>query len=188
MCFLGRIAPVKGAHRAIEVAKRTGIPLKLAGEIQPTFQSYWENDIKPHVDGRLVEYVGEATPPIKNELLANASALLFPIEWEEPFGLVMIEAMACGTLVLAFPGGAVPEVVRNGVSGWICRDVDEMAERACNLRIEPSSCREYVARHFSVELMAERYERAYDAALRDGRPAVTHIRPDARSSSAFIDA
>src|SRR5262249_6776373 len=94
LAFLGRIAPVKGTHVAIEVAKRAGIPLKIAGEIQPRFQGYFDSKIKPHVDGKLIEFVGEVDKKAKNELLANARALLFPIQWNEPFGLVMIEAMA----------------------------------------------------------------------------------------------
>ena len=108
--FLGRIAPIKGTHIAIEVAKKSGIPLKIAGEVQPIFQDYFDTQIKPHIDGKFIEYVGEADLAAKNELLGNSLAMLFPIQWNEPFGLVMIEAMACGTPVLALPGGAVEEV------------------------------------------------------------------------------
>jgi glycosyltransferase involved in cell wall biosynthesis len=169
VCFLGRIAPIKGTHVAIAAAKRSGVPLKIAGEIQPTFRDYWEREIAPHVDGRMIEYVGEANQVSKRELLAGASALLFPIQWEEPFGLVMIEAMACGTPVLAFAGGAVNEVVAPGVSGWICRDVDELAARAAEPAIAPASCRDYVRRRFSVDRMAERYERAYEEAIAGAR-------------------
>jgi glycosyltransferase involved in cell wall biosynthesis len=114
LSFIGRIAPIKGTHLAIEVAKRTGIPLKIAGDVQPLYREYFEKKIKPEVDGRLVEYVGLADLRAKNELLSNSLAMLFPIQWNEPFGLVMVEAMACGTPVLAMPGGSVPEVVRDG--------------------------------------------------------------------------
>jgi glycosyltransferase involved in cell wall biosynthesis len=161
LSFLGRIAPMKGAHLAIEIAHRTGIPLKIAGEVQPVFHDYWKQQIEPRVDGRFIEYIGPATMAVKNDLLANSMALLFPIQWEEPFGLVMIEAMACGTPVLAFPGGAVAEVVKNGVSGWICRDIDEIAIRACDPAIDPGSCRDHAAGLFSVERMATDYERLY---------------------------
>ena len=164
LSFLGRIAPMKGVHIAIDVAQRTGLPLKIAGEIQPLFQDYWERRIAPYVDGTLIEYVGEATLATKNELLGNSKALLFPIQWEEPFGLVMVEAMACGTPVLAFRGGAVQEVVAHGVSGWICDDVNDMVMRAADPQIDPPSCRDYVARLFSVERMAEEYERVYRSA------------------------
>ena len=110
MSFIGRIAPIKGTHIAIEVAKRSGIPLKIAGDIQPAFRDYFEAKIKPHLDGNFIEYIGLADLNAKNELLGNSLAMLFPIQWNEPFGLVMVEAMACGTPVLAMPGGSVPEM------------------------------------------------------------------------------
>jgi len=166
LAFLGRMAPCKGAHVAIDVARRAGIPLKLAGEIQPFFRDYWETCVAPHVDGRFIEYVGEADLALKNELLGGAAALLFPVDWEEPFGLVMIEAMACGTPVLALHRGSVPEVVRNGVSGWICADVDAMVARAAAPGIAPLVCRAYVARQFSVRRMARQYEAIYSAISR----------------------
>src|SRR4029077_5233756 len=141
--FLGRIAPCKGPHLAIEAARRAGVRLKLAGEVQPLFRDYWEQQVLPLIDGVQIEYVGAVDHAQKNELLSHARALLFPIQWEEPFGLVMIEAMACGTPVLALPGGSVEEIVRDGVSGWICRDVDDMAARVGDLAIPPSVCRDY---------------------------------------------
>ena len=162
LAFLGRMAPCKGPHRAIEVAKRAGLPLKPAGEIQPVFREYWEERVLPHVDGDQVQYVGGANKALKNELLSRARALLFPIEWDEPFGLVMIEAMACGTPVLAFAGGAVAEVVRDGVSGWICGDVDDMAARATNPSIAAVSCRKWVAERFSCERMVRSYIDIYE--------------------------
>ena len=161
LSFLGRIAPVKGPHLAIEAARRAGIPLKLAGEIQPLFRDYWETQIKPHVDGRFIEYLGEADHRLKNELLGHSMACLFPIQWNEPFGLVMIEAMACGTPVLALPGGSVPEVVHNGVSGWICADVAELARRAADPGISPLLCRRYVEQRFSLARMVADYESLY---------------------------
>ena len=158
LAFIGRIAPIKGVHLAIEVARRTGIPLKIAGEIQPVFRPYWEREVAPHVDGSFIEYVGEADFAQKNDLLASARAMLFPVQWEEPFGLVMVEAMACGTPVLALPGGAVREVVKDGVSGYVCANVDELAHRATRLAIDPLSCRAHVAAHFHVDTMVRRYE------------------------------
>ncbi len=161
LSFLGRMTPTKAPHLAIEVARKAGIPLKLAGEVQPMFSDYWEAEVKPRIDGTFIEYVGEADLATKNELLGNSLAFLFPIQWNEPFGLVMLEAMACGTQVLALPGGSVAEVVRDGVSGWICRDVDEMAARARRPPIAPRLCREHVERHFSEDAMAKRYEAVY---------------------------
>jgi glycosyltransferase involved in cell wall biosynthesis len=161
LAYLGRMAPVKGAHLAIDAARLAGMALKLAGEVQPIFKNYWETMIEPRIDGRDVEFIGEAGPDVKNELLSNATALLFPIQWNEPFGLVMIEAMACGTPVLALPGGAVGEVVVDGLNGYVCASVTDMARRAQHLRIAPESCRDYVERHFSVARMAADYERLY---------------------------
>ncbi|MGH9541930.1 MAG: glycosyltransferase family 4 protein [Terriglobales bacterium] len=161
LCSIGRIAPIKGIHTAIAVARASGIPLKIAGEIQPFYRDYWEQRIRPQVDGGLIEYVGEADLAAKNDLLGGALAFLFPIEWEEPFGLVMLEAMACGAPVLAFPRGAAPEVVCNGVSGWLCRDAGEMATRARAPGIEPAACRAYAARHFSALGMARAYARMF---------------------------
>jgi len=165
VAFLGRMAPCKGAHLAIEAARRAGVRLKLAGEIQPLFLEYWERQVLPFVDGDRVEYVGEADFAAKNALLSNARALLFPIEWDEPFGLVMIEAMACGTPVLAFAGGAVCEIVRDGINGWICTDVDEMARRIASPGATPAACREFVESTFSVAQMADGYLDVYRNAL-----------------------
>lgn len=169
VAFLGRIAPCKGAHVAIDVARRAGVRLKMAGEIQPQYREYWTKDVEPFVDGRQVEFVGEADRALKTELLAGAKALLFPIQWEEPFGLVMIEALACGTPVVALPGGAVEEVVENGVNGWVCRDRDEMVERLAHLDVAPEACRESVRRGFSVEKMADRYVDVYAQAMASAR-------------------
>jgi glycosyltransferase involved in cell wall biosynthesis len=161
LSFIGRIAPIKGTHIAIEVAKRTGIPLKIAGDVQPMYREYFENKIKPEIDGKLVEYVGLADLKAKNELLGNSIAMLFPIQWNEPFGLVMVEAMACGTPVLAMPGGSVPEVVRDGVSGYICRTIREMANRVGSLNLSPARVRNYVEENFAIERMARDYMALY---------------------------
>src|SRR5262249_4125594 len=147
VAFLGRMVPCKGAHLAIEAARRAGVRLKLAGEIQPQFRRYWDEQIRPRLDGDRVEYVGEADFALKNALLSKARALLFPIQWDEPFGLVMIEAMACGTPVLAFAGGTVREIVRDGENGWICRDLDDMARRIALPPAAASACRAFVARN-----------------------------------------
>jgi glycosyltransferase involved in cell wall biosynthesis len=166
VAFLGRMAPCKGPHLAIEAARLAGVRLKLAGEIQPVFREYWEEQVRPQIDGDQIEYVGEADHTLKNALLSRARALLFPIQWEEPFGLVMIEAMACGTPVLALAGGAVDEVVRVGVNGWICRDVADMAAHAASLDVPPPiACRQFVAEHFPVARMADRYLEVYRRAL-----------------------
>lgn len=163
LCFIGRIAPIKGTHIAVAVAERTGLPLKIAGEIQPMYRDYWESEILPHVDGHHIEYVGEVNLAAKNELLGGARALLFPIQWEEPFGLVMIEAMACGAPVLAFGRGSVPEIVADGRSGWICRDVDDMVHRVLEEPVAAASCRRHVAEHFSLDRMVAQYVEVYQS-------------------------
>ena len=172
LSFLGRIAPIKGTHIAIEVAKKSGIPLKIAGEVQPIFQDYFDTMIKPHIDGKFIEYVGEVDLAAKNELLGSSLAMLFPIQWDEPFGLVMIEAMACGTPVLALPGGSVEEVVRNGVSGFVCQTPEEMAQRSRNLRanFKPATVRQYCQQYFSVERMVADYMALYDEMVGEETP------------------
>jgi glycosyltransferase involved in cell wall biosynthesis len=168
LCFLGRIAPPKGTHIAIEIARKAGIPLKIGGEIQPVYRDYWENVIAPQIDGRFIEYVGEVGGEDKNELLSNALAMLFPVQWDEPFGLVMIESMACGTPVLAMPGGAVREVIQEGVSGHLRNTAEELALCAQNLKIAPETVRDYAEQHFSAERMVEDYIQLYSDACRKG--------------------
>jgi len=160
--FLGRIAPVKGIHNAIEIAKRSGIPLKIAGEVQPIFREYFDACVRPHLDGKFIEYVGEADLAIKNELLGNSIAMLFPIEWDEPFGLVMVEAMATGTPVIAFPGGSVAEIVCDGVSGFVCSGVDDAVAHVQAVQaLKPAAVRAYVQQNFSVERMVQDYFALY---------------------------
>lgn len=170
LAFIGRIAPIKGTHLAIEIAKRSGIPLKIAGEVQPMFQDYFDAEVKPHIDGKFIEYLGPADLAAKNELLGNAMAMLFPIQWDEPFGLVLIESMACGTPVIAFEGGSVREVVKNGVSGWVCSSVDEAVEAVQTLHLPARRVRDYAQANFSVEIMVERYLRLYDSLLGHSLP------------------
>jgi len=163
LSFLGRIAPFKGTHLAIQVAKKCGIPLKIAGEVQPLFQDYFAAEVKPYIDGKFIDFIGEVDLQAKNEVLGNSLALLFPIEWDEPFGLVMIEAMACGTPVLALPGGAVSEVVSEGISGYVCQSLNEMAAYARDVQnlIRPKGVREHAERHFAVERMTAEYLQLY---------------------------
>jgi glycosyltransferase involved in cell wall biosynthesis len=165
LSFIGRIAPIKGTHTAIDVAQRTGIPLKIAGEVQPAYREYFERKIRPQIDGKLIEYIGPADLHAKNELLGNSMAMLFPIEWNEPFGLVMVEAMACGTPVLAMPGGSVPEVIKEGISGSICRSVRDLAKKVRTLNFEPAAVRRYAEENFSIEKMVNQYVDLYQENL-----------------------
>jgi glycosyltransferase involved in cell wall biosynthesis len=161
LAFLGRIAPQKGTHLAIEIARLSGIPLKIAGEVQPLYEEYWEEQVKPHIDGKFIEYIGEVGLEEKNELLGNALAMLFPIQWDEPFGLVLIESMACGTPVLALPGGSVEEIVEENVSGCVRRSVKELADCARKLKLDPKMVRSYAAKKFSVERMVNDHIQLY---------------------------
>lgn len=161
---LGRIARDKAQGLAIEVAKRVGMPIVLAGKVDPGVDTeYFEEAVRPHIDGQLVRFEGEVPDHRKRELFAGARALLFPIQWDEPFGLVMIEAMACGTPVIATPFGAVPEVVDDGVTGFVVRDVDEMVRAVARLdEISPAACRAHVEARFSPSVMTDGYERVYE--------------------------
>jgi glycosyltransferase involved in cell wall biosynthesis len=166
LLFLGRMSPDKGAHRAIAVAMETGLPLKLAGKLQdPKEKDYFREYVEPHlVNG--IEYLGEVSHGEKVELLQDARATLFPIEWEEPFGLVMVESMACGTPVIATRWGAVPEVIEDGRSGIVVEHYHDMVaalERADQL--DPIECRRYVEERFAPERMVADYLAAYETAI-----------------------
>jgi glycosyltransferase involved in cell wall biosynthesis len=166
LVFLGRMSPEKGAHRAVRTAIETGLPLKLAGKMrEPHEQSYFDEFVRPHLNDR-IEYLGEVSHGEKVELLQNARVTLFPIEWEEPFGLVMIESMACGTPVIATRSGSVPEVVEPGRSGVIVdhwTDAVEAIEQAD--AIAPEECRAYAEEHFERERLVRDYVGAYEAAI-----------------------
>jgi glycosyltransferase involved in cell wall biosynthesis len=165
LLFLGRMSPDKGAHRAIAVAMESGMPLKLAGKKQdPKERRYFEELVQPHLSDE-IEYLGEVSHGEKVELLQNARATLFPIEWEEPFGLVMIESMACGTPVIATRRGAVPEVIEDGRSGIIVDDYREMpAALERGDALDPLECRRYVEERFAPRRMVEAYLAVYEAA------------------------
>jgi glycosyltransferase involved in cell wall biosynthesis len=163
LAFLGRIAPEKRPDRAIDIAVRTGMPLKIAAKVDRVDQAYWDEKIRPMVEANAsVEYLGEIAEHEKGAFLGRASALLFPVDWPEPFGLVMIEAMACGTPVIAFRCGSVPEVVEDGVSGFVVETVDQAAgvvARAANL--DRADVRAAFETRFMVERMAHDYLRIY---------------------------
>jgi glycosyltransferase involved in cell wall biosynthesis len=164
--FLGRMSPDKGAHRAIAIAKETGLPLKIAGKMQdPEEKVYFKQLVEPHLDNR-IEYLGEVNHGEKVELLQNARVTLFPIDWEEPFGLVPIESMACGTPVIATRHGAVPEVITEESGSIIVDDYREMPamiEQADE--VDPWVCRRYVEKHFTPARMVADYIAAYEKAI-----------------------
>lgn len=166
LLWVGRMSPDKGPHRAIEAARLAGRKLILAGPVQPGQEHYFGTEVEPHVDGTAVAYVGEVGGTRKINLFAHASALLMPITWPEPFGLVMIEALACGTPVIAFAEGSAPEIVHSGSNGFLVEDELEMAEAVSNLAcIDPAECRSSVATRFDVGVVVDGYERVYGRAI-----------------------
>jgi glycosyltransferase involved in cell wall biosynthesis len=168
MLFLGRMSPDKGAHRALAVALETGIPLKIAAKCrEPLEIRYFDEFVRPHL-GDTIEYVGEVGHAAKVELLMGARALIFPIDWEEPFGLVVIEAMACGTPVIATRRGAVPEIVDHGRTGVIVdryRDMEDPAVLELADSLDPAEMRREVEERFSPEHMVANYVAAYEATI-----------------------
>ncbi len=164
LLFLSRISPEKGPHLAVEVARRTGRRLLMAGKVDQADQAFFETTVRPLIDGDQVVFLGEADARMKRDLYRNASALILPITWEEPFGLVMIEAQACGTPVITFKHGAAPEIVVQGVTGYVAETLDEMAEAVHRLAdIHPALCRAHVERQFDAPIMAMNYLRLYQA-------------------------
>jgi glycosyltransferase involved in cell wall biosynthesis len=162
LLWMGRMTEVKGPHRAIAAARQAGMSLTIAGPIQAGQQDFFDSEVAPHLDGDRVRYVEEVGGRRKWELFAKATALLMPIRWPEPFGMVMIEAMACGTPVIAFPEGSAPEVVIDGVSGFLVEDEAEMAGAVQRVgELDPVRCRETVVQRFDVEVVSNAYESAY---------------------------
>lgn len=168
LVFLGRLERTKGAHTAVVVARRTGKRLVIAGSCAASgmHRDYFNAHIAPACDGEMVRYIGPVTDAQKDDLLGGAAALLFPIEWDEPVGIVMIEAMACGTPVIALSRGAVPEVVGQGVNGFVCESVEEMVTAVALLTsLDRRRCRESYVRRFSDRVVVDRYEELYRACM-----------------------
>jgi glycosyltransferase involved in cell wall biosynthesis len=185
VAFLGRIAPEKRPDRAIAIARALGIPLKIAAKVDRVDEAYFQQTILPLLDGPGVEFVGEINERQKSDFLGEASALLFPIEWPEPFGLVMIEAMSCGTPVLAFRTGSVPEIIDQGVTGLIVNSVEEaIAAMPRVLSLDRAAVRRRFEERFSVTRMALDYVAVYHALLhnlpdqRHGANGVLTLGPD----------
>lgn len=157
LVFLGRIEDIKGTNEAIQVAKKSNLPLVIAGNIAPEHQHYFDEKVRPYIDGEKIKYVGPVDDIQKRQLFAGAKAFLMPIKWEEPFGIVMIEAMACGVPVLAFRRGAAPEIVTEG-TGFISSGIEEMARDCQRLEsIDRSDLRDYVEMKYSRSKVAEMY-------------------------------
>jgi glycosyltransferase involved in cell wall biosynthesis len=166
LAFIGRISPEKRPDRAVEIAKRTGIPLKIAAKVDRVDTEYFEREIKPLLSGPLVEFIGEITDSEKQEFLGNALACLMPIDWPEPFGLNMIEAMACGTPTVAFRHGSVPEIITDGLNGFIVDNIDQAVDAVSRIRaLSRGDCREVFEEKFTAARMAADYLRIYEEQL-----------------------
>jgi glycosyltransferase involved in cell wall biosynthesis len=164
LAFLGRISPEKRPDLAIALAKRVGLPLKIAAKVDPVDRRYFEEEIEPLMDDPLINFIGEIGEDAKAPFLGGARALVFPIDWPEPFGLVVIEALACGTPVIARPCGSVPELLVHGRTGFIADTLEEMEAAVRSLdRIDRAECRREVEARFTVERMADGYEALYQS-------------------------
>ena len=167
LAFLGRISPEKRADRAIEVARRAGMPLRIAAKVDDVDRAYFEEHIEPLLEADHVEYIGEIATDAKADFLGHAAALLFPIDWSEPFGLVMIEAMACGTPVIAYRSGSVPEVISDGVNGFVVEDIDGSVAAVERLEsLSRAGCRQVFEERFTAERMARNYVALYERLAR----------------------
>ena len=166
LVFLGRFEEIKGPHNAIEIARRSGRRLVMAGNVPSEKKDWFDEHVRPHIDGDRIQFIGEVDDAQKNALLGNAAALVMAIEWEEPFGLVMTEALACGTPVLGLRRGAVPEVVDDGVTGFVRDSVEALA--ACVGRLDSldrGACRAAVEQRYSEDVVVEGYLAAYRKAI-----------------------
>jgi glycosyltransferase involved in cell wall biosynthesis len=169
LLWIARMNDDKGPQRAIAVARAAGLPLVLAGPVPPGHEEFFAREVEPHIDGDAVRYAGEVGDEVKRELYTGARALLMPIRWAEPFGMVMVEAMACGTPVIAFREGSAPEVVIDGETGFLVDDEDEMARAVERLdEIDRGRCRESVHERFDIETIVEGYEQVYERARERG--------------------
>lgn len=174
LAFLGRVSPEKGLDRAIEIAIRSEMPLKIAAKIDRADREYFDGVIEPLLDHPLIEYIGEIGNSDKGEFLGNAAALLFPIDWPEPFGLVMIEAMACGTPAIAYPHGSVPEIIADGTCGFLVNSVEEGVTAVKQIdEIDRAACRRYFEMNFTDEQMAAKYVAIYRELIHPKSASVT---------------
>jgi glycosyltransferase involved in cell wall biosynthesis len=174
LTFLGRITPYKGLADAIKVAQKANIPLRIAGKVGNMSQDkhYFRTQVEPLIDGGQIRYLGELDDRTNIDLLGGSIGLLNPIYWDEPFGMVNVEALACGTPVLTYPRGEPQHLIRDGVTGFVCQNVDEMSQKAKNLaRLDRSACRQDVECRFSVQTMVDKVEQIYDRLLTESDKA-----------------
>ena len=175
LLYLSRFSPEKGPHLAIKIARRLNVPLVMAGNLHPNDLRFFNSEILPYVDGKMIRCEGEIDDERKKELMMEAKCLLAPITWPEPFGLFMIEAMACGTPVIAMDRGSVREVVSDGETGYVVGSLDEMTQAVKQIaNIDPWNCRRHVVRNFDSAILAKNYLQAYQRVISESN----EIRPE----------
>jgi glycosyltransferase involved in cell wall biosynthesis len=178
LAFLGRFSPCKGPHLAIRIALETGWPLVMAGKLDDYDRAFFEREVAPHIDGRQIRFIGEVNHAQKVHLLRHAAATLCPVTWPEPFGLVLIESLACGTPVLALSSGSIPEIITSGHTGFVCDTVDELIKTVHHLpALDRRACRQCVENHFTVADMTAAYLSVYHALLSSSCPAPAASEP-----------
>ena len=176
LAFLGRISPEKRVDRAIKIARQVQIPLKIAAKVDRVDKDYFEGVVEPLLRDSLIEFVGEIGDGEKDEFLGHAYALLFPIDWPEPFGLAMIEAMACGTPVIAYRSGAVPEVMEEGHTGFIVEGLEDAVEAVRRVpELSRKRCREIFYQRFTAARMAHDYVQLYERLIKSKRPKILEV-------------
>ena len=167
LAFLGRISPQKGPEYAIEIAKKTNQQLIIAAKIDPVDIGYYEQVVEPLIDGEQISFIGEVDHDGKVELLRNAKALISPLQWDEPFGIVNTEALACGTPVITINRGSMPEIIVDGKVGYLCSNIDEMIDRVADIAsINRQACRDHAEQHFTARGMAEQYLGIYESLVK----------------------
>jgi len=179
LVFLSRLEPIKGVHGAIAAAQQSGRRLLIAGNRidTPAGQDYWESQIAPHLNHQ-IEYIGPVNDQQKNDLLGQAAAMIVPIEWDEPFGIVFAEALACGTPIISTPRGSLPEIVRPGMDGFLVNSVDEAVAAIHQLSsLDRHNCRQRAETHFSATAIVEQYEALYERRVRGRSQTPTQTQP-----------
>ncbi|ALA58922.1 glycosyltransferase family 4 protein [Nitrospira moscoviensis] len=179
LAFLGRIATEKRPDHAVEIAKRTGFPLRIAAKVDPADQQYYRSTIEPLLDHPLIEFIGEISDAEKDDFIGHAAALVCPYDWPEPFGLVLIEALACGTPVIAYRRGSIPEIIEHGVTGFVCESLSEMADAVQRIpTIDRRRCRAAFDARFTADRMARDYVALYERIIEE---RTVRIRPRPRA-------
>lgn len=177
LVFVGRISPEKGPVEAIQIAERVRMRLIIVAKVDPVDQAYFDEVVKPLIQPGFIDYVGEKGEEERNEIVKKAKAFIFPLNWPEPFGLVIIESLACGTPIITRSRGSIPELMVHGKTGFICETWEEMADAVQDIaRIDRMACRHHAEENFSISQMVNKYEKIYEQTIYNNRPKVLPLR------------